>query len=135
MAHLLANSLSSNPASQSSDQVSTEQLSKAERTTKYLLSNSARRSGRLTPYRATLQGGATDQPSIEQPCEAEVLVQYYRPTSATTRRVSTKPRLGRGRGISKGRRKVTVNTIARHQVSVSPLPCGASQPRSWGPKH
>lgn len=122
MAHSTTNSLSSKPASRSSDQVSVEQLSKAEHTTKSMLSNSARRSGRPTPYRVTLRGGATDQPSVEQPCEAEVLVQYYRPTSTTTRCVITKPRPDCGRGISKGRRKVTVNTTARHHVRSQAYP-------------
>jgi hypothetical protein len=34
-------------------------------------SNHARYSGGPSPYRATLRGGAGDQISVEQPCEAE----------------------------------------------------------------
>jgi hypothetical protein len=49
--------------------VSTEQPCKVERPTKSLSSNPVRRSEQPTLCRATLRGGAANQPSVEQPCE------------------------------------------------------------------
>lgn len=108
-----------------------------ERRTKSLSSNPARRSGRPSLYRA-LRGGATNQVSAEQPyeverltkylssnleaerptklSEAEAPIQYNGPTSATTRRVVTKPRPDHERGIPEGHREALVNMKTHYCV-------------------
>jgi hypothetical protein len=74
-----------NSRGEAGDQVPTERPREAEQTTKSLSSNLARqserpkflpcnlarRSGRPSPYQATLRGRVCDQVHAEKPCEAE----------------------------------------------------------------
>jgi hypothetical protein len=68
-----------------------EQPDARERTTKSPPRKLMRWNDQPSPHRASLRGGTTDQVPAEQLGEAEIRVQCYEPTSATTGHIITKP--------------------------------------------